>query len=225
MNYRLAILTHGDQPTLRRCLESFQEHVSPGPSEAVILYDGPSPNVRSFTALAPQTFLHTGKQRGFCGATRALWEASSRYGPALVFWLEHDFVFERDVDLRDLATILAENPQLAQVSLMRDAVSPAEIEAGGLYGLRPDAYTHRLQSVEDLDPSRTFEWMEHQAYFTTNPSLMLRGFMEENPWPDYPAQCEGRFGLDLIARGFNFGVMGRGEAWVSHVGVRTGKGY
>jgi hypothetical protein len=50
--------------------------------------------------------------------------------------------------------------------------------------------------------------------------------MLENPWPaDVAAECEGRFGFELVERGYEFGYWGNGERWVDHIGVRTGKGY
>ena len=67
--------------------------------------------------------------------------------------------------------------------------------------------------------------MEQKSYFTTNPCLMLRSFMEANPWPVYADECEGLFSIDLVARGFSFAAMGSGEQWVRHTGRRDGFGY
>lgn len=150
---------------------------------------------------------------GFCRSTKASWECASRAVEDHVFWLEHDFEFLRPVDLRELASILDRLPHYAQMALMRDAVNSDEIAAGGLYELRRDEYT-------PLD-----HWLSHRSYLTTNPSLMRTDFLRENPWPGYDSECEGRFGIDLVAAGYQFGAWGSGEPWVRHIGERTGHGY
>ena len=62
--------------------------------------------------------------------------------------------------------------------------------------------------------------------FTTNPSLMRRQFMAENPWPaEYDQRCEGLFGIDLRERGYSFGAWGSGEPWVRHLGRRDRSGW
>lgn len=229
MNYRLAILTHGTDGQLDRTLPSFFEYVYPHPSEIVVYHDGGMLPLRRGWEITGYTFeamrLPGGPPKGFCAATRQLWKAAAEPGPSLVFWLEHDFEFFRTVDLRDAATVLADNPQIAQIALMRDAVNAEEKAAGGLWELRREQYEFRFTKDDPALRVPWVPWMEHSAYFTTTPSLMLRSFMEANPWPTYGSECEGRFGIDLRSRGFSFGVMGQGEPWVRHVGVRSGFGY
>lgn len=233
LTYRLAILTHGDSAPLQRTLRSFEENVTPEPLDVVYVYDGSvMPFARKVGYGSSTRTVSVGKPLGFCGATKRLWEEAAEPGVQFVFWLEQDFEFVRPVDLRALATVLTVNPQLAQVALMRDAVNETEKNAGGLFESRPGQYRQQMEVLaddgvaDDRDPSATLiPWLEHEIYFTTNPSLMLRSFMEANPWPDYPEFCEGKFGLDLRAKGFRFAAMGSGEPWVRHVGVRDGFGY
>lgn len=246
-SYRLVCLTHaagGD--TLPDALAAFEEHARPAPVEVVVVVDGPE---FGYVTEALTGRFQNGsvqvhadhEQRGFCEATRRAWilGGEERWpNPPFVFYLEHDFLLTRTVYLGELAIVLNADPQLAQLALMRDAVNEQEIGAGGLFESRPGQYTRRSMnlrtgyvrkrpvpsgiclSINDLG------WLEHRAYLTTNPSLMRRSFMQEHPWPaEYVDQCEGRFGIDLVAQGFSFGVWGTGEPWCTHAGVRKGFGY
>jgi len=217
MRYRLIVLTHGeDHSFLERTLHSVAEHVVPQPSHVLLVVDGPYiPSV--YLGDTYQILPLGPRLNGFCQATRAGWIQASHSSEEWIFWLEHDFEILRRVDLRDLADVLDEEPDVAQMALMRDAVNEQEKEAGGLFESRHGQYRPR---IEGRHP-----WLEHQAYFTTNPSLMSRDFMRANPWPDYGSECEGRLGIDLLARGYTFGAWGDGAPWVRHIGVRTGTGY
>jgi hypothetical protein len=235
MRYSLVVLTHGDCAPLEATLLSFATHVTPRPASCVLLYDGPQlyGHGTPHPKLAPVSdhpwlIATTERQRGFCEATRIAWSLAIGHNPGEehehVFYLEHDFLFERPVDLRDVAQVLDSNQRLCQMQFMRDAVSEEERAAGGLHALRRAGY----EPVEAFLPGpsgQPLRWLEHQMYFSTNPSLMRRDWMEAHPWPSYPRECEGRFGLDLVAAGHRFGVWGQGEAWVRHAGVRTGFGY
>lgn len=235
MRYRLAVLTHGHGTTLPGTLTSFAAQVTPPPADVVIHSDGSDAGRRSY-AFAAQlgcdvTLSDSFAPQGFCRSTWHLWREAAQGDHDYVLWLEHDFEFTRPVDLRELATVLDLHPALAQMALMRDAANPAEVAAGGLYELRRDHYVERETTITDpADDSPepgfwTAPWLEHTAYFTTTPSLMTRRFMADNPWPAYPEQCEGRFGIDLAHRDRTFGVWGDGTPWVRHTGQRSGFGY
>lgn len=238
MRYRVACLTHGDAETLERTLDSFIENVTPEPYDWIILQDGPG----EWTIPDPFIGYAGGwdEQVGFCEATRRLWKVTSQGkqhefdgrgsafyirppAPPYVFWLEHDFVFTRQLDLEPLAAQLDADPSLAQMSLMRGPVNEKEMRAGGLFESRPGEYD--LEFTNFLDRSEAYPWLRHHSYFTTNPMLMRTEFMVENEWPDYDEQCEGRFGLDLMDRGYSSGVWGSGEVWVEHIGTRSGINY
>lgn len=220
MNYLLVVLTHGESSTLTPALASFAENVSPRPARAVIWRDGQGDLFPAVPPLGCDLSLHgTWEQRGFCAATRSAWELAIEGRHEYVFWLEHDFVFLRPVNLEEVAAVLDSIPTLAQVALMRNAVNEEERAAGGLYELRRDQY--REQYFRGSTP-----WLAHEAYFTTNPSLMRRDFMETHAWPSWERpECEGSFGFWLRQQGISFGAWGNGEPWVEHVGVRDGFGY
>lgn len=220
LRYVLAVLSHGypQSDTAERCLDSFVEHVTPMPAMAVYRHDGPGHaylGVGMEQGSAIAATVTPREQLGFCGATRGLWRDAITYADLYeathVFWLEHDFLFTRRVDLVDLALALDAAPTefpLAQMSLMRGAVNERERSSGVLAGGRDRG-----------------GWLEHRSYFTTNPSLMTAEFMEGHPFPEYASECEGRFGIDLVAAGFSFGVWGDGEPWTEHIGIRSGRGY
>lgn len=229
MRYRLVLLTHGDAPHLDRVVESFAEHITPSPADCVCVIDGPG-RLPPVEPLGIWRCFNHGQRLGFCAATAYAWTVgAANWNPRdpddvdYVFHLEHDFILTRGLYLPDLAVVLDANPKLAQMSLMRQPVSADERLAGGVLASRPGEFIKGRQ-VEGRF-GEPFPWLEHTSYMTTNPSLMRRQFMVENPWPDYPSECEGRFGIDLVERGYTFGVWGGGDQWVEHVGVRDGIGY
>lgn len=199
MNYTLAVLSHGEGRLAKAAIHFFRKRVRPEPTQTIHHHDSAS--------------------EGFCKATRALWTKAVESTGDYVFWLEHDFRFQRNVSLYPIAKVLHDHPELAQVAFIRDPVNDREREAGGVYHVHsPDSYRLR-QDGDHL-------WLEHGINFTTNPSLMRREVMAENPWPDYKSQCEGRFSADFLERGYRFAYWGQGEPWVNHVGqLRTGHSY
>jgi hypothetical protein len=231
LSYLLVVLTHGDGVTLEACLDSFREYVHPLPDRVVILRDGPGWSHVAAWASPFACVQIAPDQVGFCRATAAAWRYGSECDLPYVFHLEHDFVVHRPVDLRELALVLNSDPMLAQMALCRDAASDRERAAGGLVESRPGAFIERetcITDPSDASPQPGFweaPWLEHRSYLTTNPSLMRREFMQRNPWPDYPSECEGRFGMDLVERGYRFGLWGDGSVYCRHIGVRSGIGY
>lgn len=225
MDFTLAVLTHGRGSTLSEALRSFREHVEPAPAKVLVYSDGGFVRGHDLrTKIGGDAvvthYRFAGAPAGFCAATAALWQwAVEDAAGDWVFWLEHDFIFRQPVDLAHLAKVLAARRRdLAQMQLMRNAVSEAEHAAGGLFELRRSDYTAR-----DSGHRRT--WLEHRSYFTTNPSLMSRDFMQAHPFNGIGPHCEGRYGLDLVAAGYSYGVWGDGRPWVEHVGIRSGFGY
>jgi hypothetical protein len=225
VRYTLALLTHGDAPHLDDTVESFAAMVTPKPTGLVCHVDGPG-RQPPWGALGPWETEVAPRQEGFCRATRHLWSRAVRYavanGDHYVFWLENDFRFDRPVDVRDMQLALGVG-HYAQISLMRQAVNAAEVEAGGVLEAldEPLRGTCRLTQA-DREP---VDWVEHAAYFTTNPSLMTVEWMLRHPWPGATRECEGRYGLMLREQGYLFAVLGDGTPWVTHLGERAGRGY
>lgn len=217
MNYKLVVLTHGNAEPLAETLESFASHVTPAPSSAYLHVDAEERVAPVYAALQSVeecrwTVRWRSRQVGFCEASTDCWQNAAEGDHEFVFWLEHDFLFSKPVDLEQLASVLDANSQLAQMALMRQPVNKTEWDAGGVVASRPGQFEPRGG------------WMEQRAYWTTNPSLFRRDFAAKHPWPE-GGECEGRFGIALRELGYSFGMWGAGEAWVEHVGTRTGFGY
>lgn len=235
MNYTLVVLTHGDGPTLEQCLDSFEEYVAPAPALLHVIRDGYGYSyMPSWAIPSVCTQVDGTGPVGFCRATRSCWGVMANAPTDYVFYLEHDFVFTRALDLEPLAYELARDHRLAQMALMRNAVNEQEIAAGGLFESRADQCTPRWRDDRTLGRENPYPaggefapaWHEHRAYFTTNPSLMRTDFIRENPWPaDSEPHCEGRYGIHLVEQGYRFGFWGAGEPWVEHIGIRDGFGY
>ncbi len=211
MTYRLVLVSHGPAGQLRRVLGAFAQYVRPAPTELLAVLDGHDAAVPPADELGPWQ-VHVAERAGFCATTQRAWAMCAKPGPDFVFYLENDFVITRSVELKEVARVLSVFPEMAQMALMRDAVNEQEKEAGGLYESLRDDYTC------------VGAYLEHQAYFTTNPSLMRRDFMSRWPWP-VGSECEGKFGSELVKAGYTFGVWGTGEPWCKHIGERDGFGY
>lgn len=243
MRYRLIVLTHGDSATLSPTIESFRRAVSPAPVERWLIVDRPVAETATEENpewvdpyFDPDHTVFLGG-RGFCEATWEAWNVwaagADQIGSAIieravdledvdfVFWLEHDFTFLRLVDLEALAEELDYDPTLAQMALIRGPANERERALGGL--VASWQFPHVLTWTHTR--AEAHPYLLHHGYFTTNPSLMRLDFMRENPWPNAPAECEGKFGIELRERGYRFGAWGDGDQWVEHIGERTGHGY
>lgn len=236
MKYELAILTHGRSEPLAQTLTSFRENVRPLPTRIRVVGDGVAdvsrligivrgvfPDVEDPEANAS----HPIRQAGFCRSTGRLWRlAAADTDVDYVFWLEHDFLFTRSVSLEQMASLLADVHWLAQVALVRNPENDDERRAGGLIASRPAAFALQQSTVQAEGVGWRVSWLEHGEWFTTNPSLMRRSFMEGNPFlDDGKPYCEGRFGIALKQLGYRFAYWGDGVEYVKHIGVRNGSGY
>lgn len=167
-----------------------------------------------------QVIHHPDGRQGFGGAIREVWETlRAESGAEYIFHLEDDFVFNRPVPLEDMIEILDENHQLAQVALRRQAWNTAEKAAGGVIETNPDAYIERS--------GHFVSFLEHDLFFTTNPSLYRRSLIEQHDWPT-GEKSEGRFTAQLREARRTFAYLGErtDRPWVHHIGdERTGTGY
>ena len=221
----LIVFTDGRTNLLRKTIASFEARVEGNVTERWIYDDSGNGKVRDAIRKNHPSFdlieSAAGVRQGFAGAVRTGWEALRECSDAdYVFHLEDDFLFKRPVVLSEMIGILRQRPSLAQVSLMRQAWNPSEIEAGGVIAQDPDAFVPHLDQ-EDR------EWLEQTLYFTTNPSLYSLALIHRFTWPE-GGQSEGVFSFKMREAGYKFGVMGtRDDApWVDHIGAnRHGGGY
>lgn len=223
MNYLLAVLTHGPDGDKRaaEAIERAHAALSPPPASIIVLWDG-APEYLDAAHIDsregwPVALVELGQPAsGFCGATADLWRTCSWRPEDYVFWLENDFEFERDVDLFAMGAVLGhpDNGDVCQMSLLRH---PEQHE---LPTLVKDEWGRNLTGHQ----GEAFDWLEQTTYWTTNPSLIPIQVFREVAWPEGP-YCEGKVAEIMRHRGFTFGVWGRGEPWVKHIGVRSGFGY
>lgn len=196
-----------------------------GPINRRVIYDdsGDALN-RSRLHDAFPTFViaHSPEGRlGFGGAIRFMWRYLAAWGEQpFVFHLEDDFTFSRDVDLEAMASVLEKNPHLVQMALRRQAWNDAERAAGGVVEVSPTDYVDCFDGAND--------WLEHNKFWTTNPSLYRRVVCSQG-WPEDP-HSEGKMGAQLraISTYVRFGYWGAraSGAWVEHIGrERVGLGY
>lgn len=223
MRYALVVVTHGHAPHLDEAVAAFAEHVTPAPHELLCVVDGHG-RMPPAEPLGPWEGTFLNQPSGFCVAARAAWQLAAGCRSDYVFWLENDFLVRRPVALDAIAGVLelrahAETlPPLAQVALLRQPVNGREVAAGGLVAADPEDFTARVTSAGE-------PWLEHARFWTTNPSLFPASLARDVAWPVGP-YCEGKLGVGLVAAGWRFGLWGDGgEAWVHHVGTRTGFGY
>jgi hypothetical protein len=163
---------------------------------------------------------HNEGRQGFGGAIQAAWSVLRNGSDAShIFHLEDDFTFNRPVDLPGMIEVLDRpGANLAQVALRRQAWNATERRAGGVIEVLPDAY--------DDHQSGELHWLEHDLFFTTNPSIYRRALLELG-WPTGP-DSEGRMTSFLRQLGYRFAYFGRraDPPWVQHIGAtRVGEGY
>lgn len=219
------VITDGRNDLLQRSIESFESNVG-GPIVEKWIYDDSGDRAtREWIAETYPTWTlinhPSGQRQGFDGAIRTAWAALRFESIAdWVFHLEADFTFNRKVDLEDLQNIMIKRPNLAQVALLRQAWNDEEKAAGGVIQVRPDEFVTHLDRDERV-------WLEHDLFFTTNPSLYRRTLFENFGWPE-GAASEGRFTAELRRAGYLFAYWGEKDdpPAVDHIGVeRVGSGY
>jgi hypothetical protein len=205
-------LTTGERDTLEATLESAERNLRGPIGRRVICVDRPDTDVErdGWDVIA------MGVPRGYVTATRHAQAHAIGSGQPWVFWLEDDFTFNRVIDLCQMQALMEAHPELAQMSLMRQAWYEHELAAGGIIAAKPQAFHQRDGYVE------------HRAYWTSNPMLVRREFLAANEWPD-GAGSEQRFARTVFRDPKSCaGILGRIEdpPRVTHQGqVRAGHGY
>lgn len=201
-------LTTGTRDTLAKTIASFDENVSGPIGRKVIIVDG----------IAKPEFIgwETVNIRGggFARATAAAIRVAIGSGQPWVFHLEDDFLFDRPVDLSDLQAEMDAHPDLAQMSLLRQAWYRHEIEAGGIVEANPEAFEQRG------------EHLRHREYWTTNPHLTRRLELAGRDWP-LGKWSESQYSkLVFEDSDVACGIWGDGSPWITHIGeTKAGTGY
>lgn len=216
------VLTTGTRWTLGETLDSFERHVACDEVTRLLMcVDTPDSGIVHELAAAWPAWdvVHTSHGVGYAGAVAAAREEALRSGQPWVWWMEDDFRFERAVPLGMVQAAMP--PRCQQMSLMRQAWYPHEVEAGGVIAAAPDRFT-------DVDAAGRPAYVAHRAYWTQNPHLARRASLAR-PWPQ-GKDSERRYGADLFAElpDAYCGVLGRRDdpPAVTHLGdQQAGHGY
>lgn len=218
----LAVFTDGRVDCIRRTLASFDELVTGNITRRVIYDDSGDRTYYQWLRETWPTYdvVHRPTRLGFCGTIADAWDDLALGPEKFVYHLEDDFLHRRPVDLDRMAFLLEQRPDLVQIALLRQPVNETEIAAGGVIP------SHRARGVPFTEARLLgMEWVEHRAFFTTNPSLYpsalcAQGWLRES-------ECEGKFGIRVLADpDARFAFWGRGDEWVEHIGdTRVGTGY
>lgn len=218
-NITLIIFTDGRAECLQKTWDSFQEHVKGEITHKVMIDDSGNAQYDKWldTFFPSFSIYHHSSRRGFCKAIQTAWH-NIPAGTDFVLHLEDDFLFNRDLNLDDVVSVLKHYPKLSQMALRRQPWNDKEKEAGGIL----EAVGHE-NFIDCIDLGHY--WMEHRNFFTTNPSVYPVGISKLG-WPDAPA-CEGVFSAKLRELDYVSGFWGRREdgPWVEHIGERIGTGY
>jgi len=208
-------LTTGQRDTLTQTLASAEENLQGSIGRRLICVDGSVAIARKVAEAHPDWDVEAIRGGGYPRAVAAGMEKAIGSGQQWVFWLEDDFTFNEPVDLAEMQALVKRH-DLAQLSLMRQPWYDHEIEAGGVVGARPGEFTQREGYVE------------HRAYWTTNPMLTRRQTLAEHRWP-MGRNSELRFGQSIFADPrATAGIFGsiEDEPGVHHIGLeRAGSGY
>lgn len=228
----LLVMTNGRMTYLHHTLESFDEMVSGTITRRVIHDDSGDPG---YVAWLKERYgdeyeiIHGGDVLGFAGAVQRAWSELAHDENRFTFHLEDDFLFNRSVDLDELADFLEDRWWLAQLALRR---SPWGREREGFVEDMRSAYSER----EAVWKHQGTKWIEHKLYYTMTPHI-YRSRLRMVGWPDGQG-TEVTYKDRLMETGLPWGVPGNhvrfgfwggvedGADAVTHIGVvRKGHGY
>lgn len=206
MKVALIVITDGRWDYLLDTLESAKKALNFDFSQKLLIDDsglcGVELDIEGFTVVRHQQRL------GLAGAIQSAWD---HLDPTtdFVFHLEDDFIFTEPVDVGHMIALLKANPDLAQMALMRQAWSPEEIAAGGIYNMNPHAY--EIQK----------DFYSHTRLFTFNPCVYPYSITA------YGAGLEAEVTERLLDAGYQFAYYGQPDdmARTIHIGVRRSRGY
>lgn len=200
----LLVITDGRWDYLTDCLASADAHLQWPFVERILVDDSAVPGCPDPDGW---TIVRNPERLGLAGAIQAGWDVVGDCD--YVFHLEDDFVFPQPVDVGEMVWHLDNDPELAQVALLRQPWSPEEQHAGSVYAVNPGDYTESAGLVL------------HERLFTFNPCV-------------YPKSIsEGAAGLErdvtdrLLADGRRFAYLGdlRDPPRCWHIGRRRSIGH
>lgn len=216
------IMTNGRREYIEATVASLEEQVGPFDERIICDDSGEAAYAEWLRATFPAWEVRAHRHLGHAGAVRFALAAAAGMRSEWVWWSEDDLIYRRRVDVQAMAQVFAENPDLKQMALRRQAWFPAEVEAGGMIErFDPGLFTERAEP---------HPWIEHRQFYTLQPHLVRRELVAvlARQWPNVP-NSEHQFGLRLFRNPLPIcGLWGSkaDEPWTEHVGLeRTGTGY
>lgn len=190
MRLGLLALTNGRDGLLGQALASAMECLVGGFAVKVIHDDTGRPDHRQALSSKFPGFRVIGQDSclGFGGAISNAWGYLSSMDLDYIFHLEDDFIFNEEISLSDLVTVLECDRNVQQVALQRQAWNEEEKIFGGLLNVRSESYTDAEIGGVPV--------VLHRNYFTTNPSLYRHSLMSRG-WSS-GENSEGIFGITLF---------------------------
>jgi hypothetical protein len=225
MSVSMTVLTDGRKKYIAEALPPWVMHYGDQVDHRFIIDDSGDPDYRLWLA---QTFpdfeiCPVGDQRaGFSNAMRKVFSTVVASGSDFNLHVEDDFVLKRPFNLADVVDTLAINPDLSQISFMREPWYENEIKYGGVM----EAILAENELVLRNMGVGRFQWTRHFAYWTCNPSV-FPSWVAQRRWPDDP-WCEMYFSRDLKRDKKPSGIWGHRGDWIyiDHIGAeRAGHGY
>lgn len=211
----LVIITDGRQACISETVPSMNKNLDYKFYEKIIINDSADiryhqylmSNYPDFRIVSHET------RRGLAGAVQSAW-ASVSPNSDYVFHLEDDFLFNKQIIIEDLISLLESNPHLVQMALVRAPVNPPEEEVGGFV----------FQHLADYSQKNKF--FEHGRLFTLNPCLYPMSTVQMG-WPDHGGESEFTSKVHSINNDYRFGFYGdiHDKPLVTHIGGRRSEGW
>lgn len=203
MNIALMVITDGRWDYLEETIESADRNLCCDFSQHILVDDSGTdsgPTVNGFD------IVKNPERRGLAGAIQSGWDALNN-DVEWVFHLEDDFVFPATVNVAEMVDIITDEPDIAQVALLRQPWGPDEQACGGVFAANPHRFVQRDGYVEQ----------EH--LFTFNPCVYPRWIA------DGGAGLEQQVTDRLL--GFRFAYLGNldDDPRCIHIGHRRSDGY
>ncbi len=195
MRIGLLVMGCGRGSYLARCLGSLEPYLDQFAVKVLVDDSGNAGYVDGITAALPPGWLVVGhdQQQGLAASVNTGWGILDDHDLDFIFHVEEDFVFHAEPPLDDMAFILDETPDLAQLVLQRPPWSAEEIRAGNTLKLYADEITQHDG------------WCEWRKWFSLNPCL-YPWWVTGIGWPEHGGEDE--FTPLVLERGYRLGVYG-----------------
>jgi hypothetical protein len=212
LNVALGVLGNGRTKYLDQCVDSIFEFCPPFDAYLMV-DDSGDPEVRRELTRDYTDFsqCHHDTNRGMAAGVNTLWKMALETDCDYFVHVEEDFVFTKCPPIGQICDVLGRHPDVAQMLLQRQPLTPAELEAGSVLGA--------------MNPVIYDTWAQQTHIFSLNPMIAPRRVLELG-WPSGPIGVGNEAGQTkrLLAMDFVFGVWRDGPL-VEHIGAERGSAW